>query len=88
MGYNFLNIDSSNWTISLYMADYSFDDDDVDTFRSCSDWKNLVMILTGQVDGYDIEAQTYRGRLSSQSIFPRIYDLACQSLAQLALVIR
>ena len=46
------------------------------------------MTLTGQVDRYDTEANAYRGRLSCQLIFPRIYDLACQSLAQLALVIR
>ena len=46
------------------------------------------MTLTGQVDRYETETNAYRGRLSSQLIFPRISDLACQSSAQLALVIR
>ena len=31
MGYDILNIDSGNWTVGLYMADYSVGDDGVDT---------------------------------------------------------
>ncbi len=48
--------------------------------RRVADRRNHVIILTGEVDRYETEANAYGGRLSCQLIFPGIYDLACQVL--------
>ena len=56
--------------------------------RRSADYRNHIMVVTGWVERYGTQANAYGERVSCQLIFPRIYDLACQSLARLPLVIR